>query len=66
MISNLFNPPIQLLLYTIPDDCFPIAVDSRYTVILKAKLSIQNMYCKVANSSTSWLVAPPLSKKVGL
>ena len=45
MISNLFNPPIQLLLYTIPDDCFPIAVDSRYTVILKAKLSIQNIYC---------------------
>ena len=44
MISNLFNPPIQLLLYTIPHDCFPIAVDSRYTVILKAKLPIQNMY----------------------
>ena len=40
MISNLFNPPIQLLLYTIPDDCFPIAVDSRYTVILKAKSKI--------------------------
>ena len=66
MISNLFNPPIQLLLYTIPDDCFPIAVDSRYTVILKAKLSIQNMYCEVPNSTLSWFVRPPLDRKVGL